>query len=76
MPIKEIEDKLYVKWFLHLEPLSVKGSIMPAMPRMKSKATKIAYKILGEPLNLQRKRTPSEKKVNKRLIFEETTRSR
>ena len=49
---------------------------MPAMPRVKSKPTAIAYKILGKPLNLQTKRTPKEKQVNKRLIFEETTRAR
>jgi hypothetical protein len=49
---------------------------MPAMPRIESKPTAIAYKILGKPLNLQRKRTTKEKKVNKRLIFEETTRAR
>ena len=49
---------------------------MPAMPRVIGKPTKIAYKILGQPLNLQQKRTTKEQKVNKRLIFEETTRSR
>lgn len=49
---------------------------MPAMPRIMGKPTKIAYKILGEPLNLQRKRKPKENRVNKRLIFEETTRAR
>lgn len=49
---------------------------MPAMPRIKGKATKIAYKILGTPPNMVFKRSPKEKKVNRRLIFEETTRVR
>lgn len=49
---------------------------MPAMPRIKGKATKIAFRILGIPANMLFKRSPKEKKVNRRLIFEETTRVR
>jgi hypothetical protein len=49
---------------------------MPQMLRTKSKATKIAYKVLGKPLNLQVKKSPKEKRVDRRLIFEETTRVR
>lgn len=49
---------------------------MPAMPRVKGKATKIAYKILGKPANIAFKRDKKEKEVNRRLIFEETTRVR
>jgi hypothetical protein len=49
---------------------------MPQAIRTKSKATKIAYKVLGVPLNLQGKKTPKQKEVNKRLIFEETARIR
>jgi len=50
--------------------------IMPGMLRPKGKARRIAYKILGVPANLQSKRTPEEKKINRRLIYEETWRSR
>lgn len=49
---------------------------MPAMPRAKNKGTKIAFNILGKPLNMNQKRTETEKKINKRLIFEETSRVR
>lgn len=49
---------------------------MPAMPRLSGKAKKIAYKILGKPLNMQVKRTPKEEQINRRLTFEETTRVR
>lgn len=49
---------------------------MPTMPRMDSKETKIAYKILGVPPNISFKRDPKEKRINKRLVFEETIRSR
>lgn len=49
---------------------------MPAMPRLPGKGKKIAYKILGVPANIAFKRDAKEKKVNKRLIFEETTRVR
>jgi hypothetical protein len=49
---------------------------MPAMPRLSSKTTKIAYKIMGVPPNMQRKRKKKEDKVNQRLIFEETIRVR
>lgn len=49
---------------------------MPAMPRIPGKPTKIAYKILGVPANIAFHRTKEEKAVNKRLIYEETTRVR
>jgi hypothetical protein len=49
---------------------------MPTMIRMPGKAKKIAYKILGVPANMEYKRDAIEKKINKRLIFEETTRVR
>jgi hypothetical protein len=50
---------------------------MPAMPRMKGKATKIAYKILGVPANLRKEQKSKEqKKIDKRLLFEETSRAR
>ena len=51
--------------------------MMPAMPRVKGKATKIAYKVLGQPLNLQpTKEDKKQKEIRKRLVFEETWRVR
>lgn len=49
---------------------------MPAMPRSLSKGTKVAYKVMGIPANIAHKRTKKEKEINKRLMFEETYRSR
>lgn len=49
---------------------------MPTMPRIKGKATKIAYKILGKPSNIKFSKRPFDKKINQRLIFEETSRVR
>jgi len=49
---------------------------MPAMPRVMGKATKVAYKIMGIPANIAHKRTKAEKKVNKQLLYEETSRAR
>lgn len=49
---------------------------MPTMMRMPGKPKKIAYKILGVPANLEFKRDAIEKKINKRLIFEESIRVR
>lgn len=49
---------------------------MPCMPRFAGKATKIAYKILGKPANMQDIKTPYDREVNRRLIFEETVKVR
>jgi hypothetical protein len=49
---------------------------MPTMIRIPGKPKKIAYKILGVPANIEHKRSSTDKKINKRLIFEETTRVR
>lgn len=49
---------------------------MPAMPRQKGKAKKIAYNILGIPSNIASKRNKSQRKINERLIFDETSRVR
>lgn len=49
---------------------------MPAMPRQHSKATKIAYKILGVPANIAHKRSKKEQYINRRLWFEESSRAR
>lgn len=52
------------------------GVYMPAMPRIPGKPKKIAFKILGTPANLAFKRSKEQKAVDKRLLFEETTRAR
>lgn len=49
---------------------------MPTMPRVKGKAKKIAFKILGTPPNLTYKRNMKKSTINKRLVFEETQRVR
>lgn len=46
---------------------------MPVMPRMSSKATKIAYTVLGKPQNMQNK-TDRDKKIDKQLVFQSLTR--
>lgn len=46
------------------------------MPRLNAKTTKIAFKIIGIPANIAFKRNKKQQKVNKRLVFEETTRVR
>jgi len=49
---------------------------MATMPRYNKKATQIAFKILGVPANMKEKRTKEQKKINQRLLFEETVRVR
>ena len=49
---------------------------MPAAPRPNKKATKIAWAILGKPANMQFKPSEKEKYIDRRLLFEETTRVR
>jgi hypothetical protein len=49
---------------------------MPGAPRASGKNTRIAYKILGVPANMQSKKKPAQKKREKRLLFEDTTRVR
>jgi hypothetical protein len=50
---------------------------MPVMPRLKGKSTKIAWAILGKPLAMQeQKKSGLQAKIDKQLIFEETTRVR
>lgn len=46
------------------------------MPRPNGKAKKIAYKILGVPPNIAYKRNKQQRKINNRLIYEETMRVR
>lgn len=47
-----------------------------AMVRPKGKGQKIAFNILGKPANLAFKPSPKQKAIEKRLLFEETKRSR
>ncbi len=44
---------------------------MPAAPRWNKKAEKIAYAILGTPANMINDETPKQKKMNKRILYEE-----
>ena len=45
---------------------------MPAMPRIKGKAEKIAHKLLGIPANMRKYKVKSNPRVKERLNFEET----
>lgn len=50
---------------------------MPSAPRQSGKAQKIFEKILGTPPNLREpKKTKNQKKVDRRLLFEETSKVR
>lgn len=46
---------------------------MPAMPRLKGKATKVAYAILGKPDSMIYKPTKRQKRRNERLNQMDTT---
>jgi hypothetical protein len=46
------------------------------MPRLKSKATKIAYKILGTPSNISSKKTDQQRWLDRQLTYQETSRAR
>jgi len=46
------------------------------MPRPKSNATKMAFKILGKPANFDYKRPKALEKVENKLRFDETMRVR
>lgn len=48
---------------------------MPAAPRVKkAKATKIAYKILGEPDNMKYKPNKAQQRIDTKLAVENTMR--
>lgn len=49
---------------------------MPLMPRQNTKARKIAYKIMGKPNNIKFQKPPWSQKVDRRLLFEDTSRQR
>lgn len=45
---------------------------MPAAPRPKGKATKIAYAVLGKPQNQYDKKNERDQKIDERLLYYET----
>lgn len=47
---------------------------MSVMPRPKTKATKVAHKIMGIPQNIAFKRSPTQQRINKQLLMQETAR--
>jgi len=49
---------------------------MPCAPRQNKKGKKIAYAILGVPMNLQAQNAKKNPKIERRLEFEETSRVR
>lgn len=49
---------------------------MPAMLRVDEKAKKIAEKIVGVPLNMQKPKKNKKSWIERRLVFEETQRVR
>lgn len=49
---------------------------MPTMPRMRGKATKIAWKLLGKPNSYNVKKNRKQSEINNKLVFEETVRVR
>lgn len=49
---------------------------MASAPRVKNKATKIAFAILGTPDNYKFKRSKEQERVNRQLLFQETSRVR
>jgi hypothetical protein len=50
---------------------------VPVMPRLRGKATKIAWAILGKPLAMDKPhKSEKQSKIEKQLVFEETTRVR
>jgi len=49
---------------------------MPAAPRMNKKANRICWELIGQPAPFRFRPNKKEKAVDKRLLFEETTRAR
>lgn len=49
---------------------------MPIMIRPDGKAKKIAFAILGKPANLQDKRSSEQKLLDKKLLYQDTSRVR
>lgn len=46
------------------------------MTRIKGKATDIAYKVLGTPPNLRKNQSRTQRKIDKKLSYENTSRVR
>ena len=49
---------------------------MPAAPRMNKKANQICWNLIGKPAPFRFKPTKREQWIDRRLLFEETTRAR
>jgi hypothetical protein len=49
---------------------------MPAMPRIRGRAMKIAFEVLGTPSNYREKKTKLQKRIDERLMYENTQRVR
>lgn len=49
---------------------------MPAMLRHDKKATRIAFKLIGTPMNFTSKKSEKQREIDRRIWFEETSRSR
>ena len=60
---------------LNVTTFLVSGN-MASSPRIKNKATKIAFAILGAPDNYKFKRSKEQERVNRELLFQETSRVR
>ncbi len=59
----------------HQSVANLSGS-MPSAPRPKGKAKEIAEDVMGIPANMMQKRSTKRKKINDKLVFEETVKSR
>ena len=49
---------------------------MPIMIRPEGRAKKIAYAILGTPANMVNKRSKIKSKIDKTLVFQDSTRAK
>lgn len=59
--------------FLKTVAISYRNGInMPAAPRPKGKATKIAIALLGIPENRLDKKSKADKRIDARLLYEDT----
>lgn len=49
---------------------------MPLMKRLSKNAQKLAFSILGTPPNMQQKKTPEQKRIDRILLSQNTSRVR
>ena len=49
---------------------------MPQAPRLKGKAQKVAFDLLGKPANLAAKKTAKQKEIDERLLYQYSFRAR